>query len=150
MTKADPNVHVPTKLTPVMTVVVPGRRALGETYTKIEIGHANDRIVAHASPAETPASGQPLMIMHGADEKYADYLLEAMTEKQRAEFAVGSLSWREKEQIKAEAWERLQRDWFDHMENKVRHLKGVTQIGAGGMHQRQKVHQNPATRPKRG
>lgn len=144
MTKAQPNIHIPSHYTPQMTLIIPGRRALGETFTKVELGVMNDRIVAHAEPTEAPASGQTMAVMHGEDAKYAEYLLEAMDEKQRERLAKGEMDSEEKRRIAYDAYNRL---WFDHMEQKKLALAGTTQIGAGGLHQRQKVHQNPATRP---
>lgn len=147
MTKAQPNIHIPSHYTPQMTMIVPGRRALGETFTRVELGVMNDRIVVHTEPTEAPASGQTVAVMHGKDAKYAEYIMEAMDAKQKEALARGALSAEEKRKI---AYDALQRLWFDHIEQKKKWLSGSTQIGPSGLHQRQKVHQNPDTRPAHG
>lgn len=144
MTKAQPNIHVPSHYTPQMTMIIPGRRALGETFTKVEIGVMNDRIAVHAEATEAPPSGQTVAVMHGKDAKYAEYIMQAMDEKQRESLAKGEMSREEKRKI---AYDALNAMWFDHLEQKKKWLSGSTQIGPSGLHQRQKVHQNPETRP---
>lgn len=144
MTKAQPNIHIPSHYTPQMTMIVPGRRALGETFTKVELGVRDDKIVIHTEPTEAPASGQTVAVMHGEDAKYAEYVMEAMDAKQKEALAKGAMTREEKRKI---AYEALNRLWFDHIEQKKLWLKGTTQIGPSGLHQRQKVHQNPLSRP---
>lgn len=140
MTKANPNIHIPSNYTPQMTVVIPGRRALGESWTQVEIGVRNDQVVAEARAVEAPPSQQPFAVLHGEDAKYAEDLLAMMNDEQRASLAGGTLTDEDRQQI--------MRDWMQHIENKLKWLKGQTQIGASGrMTQRQKVHQNPTTRP---
>ncbi len=139
MTKANPNIHVSSKYLPQMTMVIPGRRALGETWTQVEIGVRNDQVVAQAKPAEAPPSQQPFAILHGEDAKYAEELLAMMNDQQRASLAGGTMTDDDRAAIR--------KMWMDHIENKLKWLRGQTQVGASGLHQRQKVHQNPATRP---
>lgn len=144
MTKAQPNIHIPSHYTPQMTMIIPGRRALGETFTKVELGVMDDKIVAHVEPADAPASGQTVAVMHGKDAKYASYIMQAMDEKQRTALAKGELGAEEKRRI---AYDALNKLWFDHMEQKKLWLAGTSQSGPTGLHQRQKTHQNPDTRP---
>lgn len=140
MTKANPNVHIPSNYTPQMTMVIPGRRALGEAWTQVEIGVRNDQIVAQAHAAEAPPSQQPFAILHGEDAKYAEELLAMMNDQQRASLAGGTMTDDDRAAIR--------KLWMDHIENKLKWLRGQTQLGATGrMTQRQRVTQNPATRP---
>ena len=75
MTKADPNIHIKTKA-PVnmVTMIVPGRRALGETWNRVEIGQTPDGLVVERSDAkdhgiDAPANARPLIAIGAKDKE---------------------------------------------------------------------------------
>lgn len=150
MTKSNPNIHIPSNYAPQMTLIVPGQRSLGEDYIKVEIGVRDDKIVAHKEKAEAPPSGRPLIALHGRDAVYAEYVMLAYTEKQREraeKIRTDPITQMEVAQRATELYNQANREWFDHVEQKQRWLAGRTQVGPSGLHQRQRVNQNPATRP---
>lgn len=126
------------------TLIVPGRRALGEEWRKVTIGHTGDRITVDNEPHEAPADGKPIMAMGVSDPGYIDDIIEAQLGKaiERANKPVREMTHDEYTRVINEAFQA----W---MEQKIRHLRGQTTIGPGGMQQRSRVHQNPATRPWR-
>lgn len=124
-----------------VTLIVPGRRALGETWSKVVIGHDGDDITVHREDAQAPADGHSIMVVAGEDSGYTAYILDAAIEKaaERA-VAVPELTPQERFEAVNEAWQAF-------MEDKLRHLRGQTTVGRTGMFQRQRVHQNPDSRP---
>lgn len=129
------------EITEQITMIVPGRRALGETWSKVTIGHDQDEITVQREDAPPPADGRSIMVVAGEDSAYAQYILTAALEKaQEHAKSVPELTDRER-------FEATNAAWFAFMEDKLKHLKGQTSIGSAGMFQRQRVYQNPATRP---
>lgn len=123
------------------TVVVPGPRALGIPWEMVTIGHNGTEMVERREATDAPANGQPLMAMSGPDAGYATEIMAALQEKARdAAKGVSELS-------REEQWEAVNAAWHDHIEQKLRWMKGQTTVGAAGMHQRQRIVQNPGTRP---
>ena len=129
------------EITHEITMLVPGRRALGETWTKVTIGHDAENVTVATEAADAPADGKPIMAVTGADAEYASYILAAQVEKAKARaVAPQALTKQERYDILNEAWHAF-------LEQKIRHLKGQSTFGAGGATQRQRVVQNPETRP---
>lgn len=128
---------------PVISMIVPGRRALGEQWSRVTIGHDGDEITIEREDAAAPADNKPIMAVTGPDAEYARYILEAQAEKAQARAVAPQELTRE------ERFEALNAAWHAYMEQKLRWLNGQTTIGPAGMHQRQRVYQNPATRPLR-
>ena len=125
-----------------ITMIVPGRRALGETWSKVTIG-ANpntDQIEVTREDAETPADGKAIMVLGAKEQAYADYILVAALEKAKARGkTVAELVMDRAEYAKA-----LNEMWQDWMVEKVRWYKGQSQIGATGhLTQRQRIERNP-------
>jgi hypothetical protein len=124
-----------------ITMVIPGRRALGETWTRVTIGHDADNITYAAEPADAPADGKTIMAMTGKDAEMASYILTSQMEKAKARaVAPQELTAQERYEMVNEAWQA-------YVEQKLRALKGQSTFGPGGSTQRQRTHQNPATRP---
>lgn len=130
------------EVTPEISMIVPGRRALGETWTRVTIGHDADRITVDTAPAEAPADNIPIMAVTGPDAEYAKYILDAQLEKarDRAGQPPRGLTRQEKYDLVNEAW-------FAFMEQKQLHLMGRSTFGAGINVERQRIVQNPDTRP---
>ena len=129
------------RVTEQITMIVPGRRALGETWSRVTIGHDGADITVAREDAAAPADGNPIVVLAGADAGYASYIMEAALEKaQERAVAPQALTPQEIHQATNAAWQAF-------IEDKLRWMKGQTTIGPGGMMQRQKIYQNPATRP---
>lgn len=123
------------------TVVVPGPRALGIPWEQVTIGHDGNNIVERREATEAPANGTPLMAFSGPDAEYANEIMASLREKaEKSTKDVGQLSYREK-------WEAVNEAWQAHMEQKLRWMRGQSSFGAAGGFQRQRVEQNPDTRP---
>lgn len=129
------------EITHDITMVVPGRRALGEDWVKVTIGHDADNIVYDTAPAEAPADRKPIMAVTGREQEYASYILTAQMEKAKSR-AVTPQDLTPKERYDA-----VNAAWQDYLEQKVLALRGVSTFGAAGGFQRQRVAQNPNTRP---
>lgn len=123
-----------------ISVVVPGRRALGEGWVRVTIGHDADHITYSTEAADAPADGKPIIAVTGADSEIADYILTAQMEKAK-ERAVAP-----QELTPQERYEAVNRAWLDYQEQKLRALRGQSTFGAGGSTQRQRIAQNPETR----
>lgn len=125
----------------VITMIVPGRRALGEHWSLVTIGHDGHDLTVERQAAEAPADLRPIVAVSGPDAEYTRYILEAQVEKaQQRAATVDELSHRERHEAINAAWQA-------YVEDKLRWLRGQTTIGPGGMQQRQRVYQNPDTRP---
>lgn len=134
------------------TLIVPGRRALGEQWRKVTIGADADRVTVDSQPHEAPADGKPIMVMGSGDEGYIQDVVETQMGK-----ALGRLL-QEKDDLCTTRpcnhdgpgcgrWQYINQLWHDYIEQKLRWLRGQTTIGPGGVQQRQTVAQNPVTRP---
>lgn len=124
-----------------ISMVIPGRRALGESWVRVTLGHDADNMTYEAQPAEAPADGKPIMVISGKDAEIAEYILTAQMEKAK-ERAVAP-----QELTHEERCELVNAAWRDYVEQKLRALRGQSTFGSGGFTQRQRVAQNPATRP---
>ena len=124
-----------------ITMVVPGRRALGEHWTRVTIGNDGDNITVDAEPTEAPADNKPIVAMTGNDAAIA----QAIITKQM-EMAHGRLV-APQEMTYEEKYRLVNAAWHDYIEQKIRALRGQSTFGPGGSNQRQRVTQNPATRP---
>ena len=129
------------ELTHEISMIVPGRRALGESWTKVTIGHDADRIVYQTEAAEAPADGRSIVAVSGEDAEMASYILTAQMEKARSRAVAPQALTRQ------ERFDLVNAAWHDYVEQKLRMMRGVSTFGAGGAVQRQRVAQNPATRP---
>jgi len=138
MTKANPSIHVPTTRHSWGSIIVPGRRALGEEWTRLDISHDQDKVyVTNEGPTEAPTSGR-ITAVAAHEVEYTNHVLEAMKEKgldQQRNPQVMSLEERTK---------LLNELWQDYVEQRLKHFKGQSQFGPSGMTQRQRV--NPAPR----
>lgn len=125
----------------VSTFVMPGRRVEGEDWVKVTIGHDGSEIVMDTEDAERPVGARPVVAFSGADTAYTEHILAAAAEKAQGRL-IHEMSSEEKFEVANKAWQ-------DYMEQKLRHLKGQSTFGPGGFTQRQRVNQNPDTRPLR-
>ena len=131
------------EVTPRVSMIVPGARVYGEDFVKVTIGHDADHIVVDSVPTEAPADRKPIIAVVGPDAEYAQYILEAQMEKARERLVAPQ------DLTPQERFDAVNAAWHDFVENKLRWLKGQSTFGAGGAAQRQRVVQNPDSRPKR-
>ena len=124
-----------------ITMVVPGRRALGEDWVQVTIGHDADNIVYDTKPAEAPADRKPIMAVTGKEQEYASYILTAQMEKAKDRAVTPQ------ELTAKERYDAVNAAWHDYLEQKILALRGTSTFGAAGGFQRQRVSQNPNTRP---
>lgn len=124
-----------------ITMVIPGRRALGEQWVKVTLGHDGEDMVYDRVAADAPADGKPIIALTGEDAEYAKYILQAQMDKAKAR-AVAPQELTHEERMKA-----VNEAWQAYMGDKLAWLKGRSTIGAGGLVQRNKVVQNPADKP---
>jgi hypothetical protein len=122
-------------------MVVPGRRALGEDWVQVTIGHDADNITYDTAPAAAPADRKSIMAISGKDQEAARYIIEAQMEK-----AV-SRATAPQNLTPKERYDAVNEAWHNFAEQKLRALKGVSTFGSAGSTQRSRVTQNPATRP---
>lgn len=119
------------KVTPTFTMITPGRRALGEDWSKVTIGHTADEMTLEIEPTEAPVNRKPIVVAHEGEIEMIDYIIEAQRAK-AGERSTDELTPQERYQAVNEAWQ-------DYMADKLRWLKGTSTIGAAGLIQRQRV-----------
>lgn len=143
MTHADPTIHIKSKAPEnVVTMIVPGRRALGEEWSYVTIGATPDGIVVNRSDIrehgiEAPPTGKPIVAIGAREQVYAEYIIAAMQARaQERALNPQHMSQAERMQIVNEAW-------HNYVEQKLRMYQGKSQFGPSGFTQRQKVHRDP-------
>jgi len=127
-----PNLRFPKKKIPLMHMVVPGRRALGENWRKVTISHDGDDYVLDNEEAETPHLGKPIMVPCAGEVSIeeAEYIVGWVNEenKHRKEKGLGPTMPDAK---------TINQMWLDYMEAKVKAFKGISTFGPGGNVQRE-------------
>lgn len=108
--------------TTVFTAILPGRRALGEQWQKVTVGHDGAELVVDRESAEAPAGGSPVIAMSGADAVYTNEIL-ALAAERAAGRGLNAMSYEEKLAIANEAW-------FNHVEQKLKHFNRQSVSGA--------------------
>lgn len=123
--------HVEPK--PMLTMITPGRRALGEDWSEVKIGSTDDEITVEVSPTAAPAHNRPIIVAHEGEMEMIDYILEATRAKAaERDTSTDLLTAQERHAAINEAWQ-------DYIGDKLAHFHGRSTIGAGGMVQRQRV-----------
>lgn len=119
-----------------MHMLVPGRRALGESWSKVSIyaDHATGEYVTEREDAAAPAEECAIFVPAMGNESIeaADYLLEYKKKDQEYRKAHGrpiKKSW---------SYEEINKLWQDWMELKIKRFKGQTQSGPTATFQREK------------
>lgn len=142
MTKATPQVVVKegAEANPIVTMVTPGRRALGETWSKVSFVWDSDAraYVVKREDAPAPADNRPIFVpsLGNLSMEAVDFIIQSqMKESEYRERQKAPT----REQERKENWERVNRMWQDYCEQKLLHLRGQTTIGAGGFNQREKA-----------
>lgn len=132
MTKANPNIHIPTKRDTWGSIVVPGRRALGEQWTRLDISHDKDQVyVTNEGSAETPPDGK-VQVVASEDAEYTNYILSALPEK------IGERMSNPQEMSIEERTKLINDLWQDYWEQKLKEGRAASQFGPGGATLRQR------------
>jgi hypothetical protein len=120
---------------PIATMVMPGRRALGEGWQEVTI-YADDKtdtIHMDRKPVEAPAENKPIYIpsMGNLSSEAVSFLMEGARKSQEyGHKDVGDMSPREYHK-----W--INEMWMAFVEAKLKAFKGVSTFGPGGQTQRQ-------------
>src|SRR3990167_10366981 len=123
------------KPNPLMTMVVPGRRAMGEQWSKVNIYPDPDTgtYVVEREDSAAPADQCPIFVpgMGNISLEMADFILERSRDEAGTRAKQPKRSERE---IKAE----LNAAWHDFCEQKLRWYRGQSTLGPSGMGQRER------------
>lgn len=106
----------------VVTMILPGPRALGMPWERVEIGHNGNEMVMHREAADAPAGERPVIAMSGADAEYTNDIMAVMAEK-AAGRDLNSMSYEEKYALVNEAW-------MNHIEQKKAAFRRISVSGA--------------------
>lgn len=127
----------PKRTNPIVTMVMPGRRALGETWSKVTIAvdEDTDAITATREDHAAPADGKPIFVptLGNCPPEYADYMVGLqMKEAEYRKAHPQGMPKEERARLVNEAWQAF-------CEQKLRWFRGQSQVGPGGMSQRERV-----------
>lgn len=120
---------------PVVKMIVPGRRALGEDWREVTIAVKDDRVqVTGNEAAERPAEGKPIVLpaLSKLSNEEVNFLMEGAAKTQEY------WSRQNKRPSQKEVNEAATRMWNEYVEQKLAWFKGKTTVGAGGFFQREK------------
>ena len=121
---------------PILKMVMPGRRALGEKWQEITVAVQDDEIkVVERVATAAPADNQPIFVpaMGNLSMEAVDFLLDGA----RHNAETKGRHPRDMSKQEYAAW--LQKMWLDWIEQKLRFFNGQSTFGPGGHTQREKV-----------
>lgn len=123
------------KQNPIISMIMPGRRSLGEGWRKINIHPDPDtgEYIIDNQPTEAPATKQPIFVpgLGNVSIEMTDYILE-----KKRDDAISRAKLPRRSQ--AEVAKEVNALWHDYIEQRLRAFKGQTTIGLNGMTQREK------------
>lgn len=125
-------------LPPIIKMIVPGRRALGEDWSEVTLRpDPTGDFILETKPAEVkPVMNTPIIIpaMSNLSEDEVNFILEGALKAQEYE----SRHPRRRPVTDAEIHKMVQELWNNYFAEKVAVLKGVSQMGPSGNTQRMK------------
>lgn len=139
MTKATPQVVIKDgpKAAPIITAILPGRRALGETWSKVSFRWEPDEraYVLEREDAAAPEDNQPIFVpsLGNMSMEAVDFILQYQMEESKTRARSKAVT-REQKEREQKQW--LNQMWQDYMEQKLRWLRNQTVSGAAGTFQR--------------
>lgn len=139
MTKANPGIHIKKgkKQNPVMTMIVPGRRSLGEDWSKVTVTPDADTGSYEVEREDTaaPPLGVPIFVpaLGNVSLEMADYILERHRKEQ--EYKKNDPRRQHSPTLEAQ----IKQYWLDYIEQKLKAFKGITVSGPGGWTQRERT-----------
>lgn len=123
---------------PVVKMIVPGRRALGETWSEVAVLPRDDGgFDLETRPAEhVPATGQPIVIpaMANLSTEEVNFIMEGALKAADYE----SRKPRRRPVTDKEVQEWAQKLWDDYFAQKLAYFQGVSQFGPAGKTQRER------------
>lgn len=125
---------------PIVTMVMPGRRALGEEWSKVTlyVDEDTDQITAEREDHAAPADLRPIFVpaLANCPPEMVDYMIGLqMKEAEYRKAHPQGMPLAERTRLINEAWHAF-------VEQKLRWFRGQSQIGPGGMSQRERVDRN--------
>lgn len=129
---------------PIMSMIVPGRRALGEDWSKVTVVHDGKGYKVEREDTPAPADNKPIFVpaLGNLSMEMADYVLEY--QRKEAEYRARNPNRPKPEDSFAE----INRMWLDFVEWKLKAFKGQTVSGPAGTVQREKPAKTHWTRRK--
>ena len=122
------------KQNPIMSMIMPGRRSLGEKWRKISIHPDPDTgtYLIDNEETEAPATNRAIFVpgLGNISTEMADYILE----KKRDDAISDAVKPRKSQ---AEVDKEVNAMWHDYMEQKLAMFKGKTTLGPAGFFQRE-------------
>lgn len=122
---------------PLLKMIVPGRRALGEDWQEVTIAVQDDEIkVTESVAVAAPPSNRPVIVpgMGTLPPDAIDHILQGALKQQE----YMKQHPRRRPVSDGEVRRMVQALWEDYCEQKLKALKGQTSVGAGGIFQREK------------
>ena len=123
---------------PLVTMITPGRRALGETWSKVSVTWSPDEraYVLQREDSPAPADNKPIFVpaLGNMSMEAVDFIIQSQMKE--AEYRERSQS-STREQRQKENYERVNRMWQDYAAQKLAWLRGQTTLGAGGFFQKE-------------
>lgn len=120
---------------PVASIVMPGRRALGEGWQQVSIAIDDDKPVLMTRPVEAPPENRPIFVpaMGALEMEAIDFIMDgARYQQSQGRRHPSLMSPREYQK-----W--IQERWLAFVEQKVRAFKGQSTFGPGGHTQRESL-----------
>lgn len=121
---------------PVMTMITPGRRAFGESWSKVVVTpDENGKYVVEREDTPAPAGNRPIFVpaLGNISLEMADFILERQRKEQEYQVVEGRFD----HSFDAEA--KIKQLWLDYVEWKAKELAGRTVSGPGGTNQRERI-----------
>ena len=122
------------KSKPVMKMITPGRRSLGEGWREVTVAVDDDQIkVTENRAAAPPPGGRPIYVpaMGNLEMDAVDFLIEGARKSQE----YNQKHPRQMSLAEYDKW--LNEQWQAFVEQKLKWFKGQTTLGPGGFYQRE-------------
>lgn len=125
-------------INPVVHMVTPGRRAYGETWSKVTITPNPDTggYDVHREDTDAPADNKAIFVpaLGNISLDMADYILEH--ERKEAEYRAKNPEPRQRRESYGE---KVNRMFHDYCEQRLKYGRGATVSGPGGWTQRERM-----------
>ena len=127
-----PSIRIQKSKKPLVKMVVPGRRALGEDWREITISHDGDDYVLDNEAADMPVTQRPIVVpmLGQMSVEQADYIIGWVRKENEYRKSRGLGP------AKPDA-KTINQMWLDYQEAKLKAFKGQSSFGPGGSTQRE-------------
>lgn len=133
LTRTDSHINFePEHEKPLFHMIQPGRRALGEDWTEVKIGHDGTDWTVRAEPTEAPADGRAVIVPSGGEleVEQTSFVIEWQAERARQRLAAKDPLAFDREKVD------VNNIWHDYVEAKLKGLQGTTMSARGFFSQR--------------